>query len=127
MLFRDFRPVAVLDWEMAGVAPREVDLGWMIYLHRVFQRLAEQYALPGLPDFMRFEDVAATYEAETGHTPRDLELFVLYSAIQFGIVGMRTGLRSVRFGTAQLPDDVDDLLLNRRDLEALLGEVASSR
>jgi len=45
MLFRDFAPVAVLDWEMAGIAPREVDLGWMIYLHRVFQRMCEQYGL----------------------------------------------------------------------------------
>lgn len=127
MLFRDFAPVAVLDWEMAGIAPREVDLGWMIYLHRVFQRMCEQYGLPGIPGFMRFDDVAATYEAESGYTPRDLELYQLYSAVQFGIVGMRTGLRSVRFGTAEMPDEVDDLLLNRADLEALLAEVQSRR
>jgi len=39
---------------------------------------------------------------------------------------MRTGLRSVRFGTAEMPDEVDDLLLNRADLEALLAEVQSA-
>jgi aminoglycoside phosphotransferase (APT) family kinase protein len=124
ILFRDFAPVAVLDWEMAGIAPREVDLGWMIYLHRVFQRMSEQYGFVGIPEFMRFDDVAATYEAESGHTPRQLELFVLYSAMQFGIVGMRTSLRSARFGASKLPDNVDDLLLNRADLEVLLAEVS---
>jgi aminoglycoside phosphotransferase (APT) family kinase protein len=127
MLFQDFTPVAVLDWEMAGIAPREVDLGWMIYLHRVFQRNVELYNLPGIPGFMNFDDVAATYEAESGYTPRDLELYLLYAAVQFGIVGMRTGLRSVRFGTAEMPAEVDDLLLNRADLEAVLAEVSARR
>lgn len=127
MMFRDFTPVAVFDWEMAGIAPREVDLGWMIYLHRVFQRLLERAGLPGLPGFMEPADMAAAYEAATGHTPRHLELFILYAAVQFGVVGMRTSLRSVRFGTATLPDNVDDLLLNRADLEVLLAEVQAAR
>ena len=40
MLWRDFEPVAVLDWEMATVGPREIDLAWMIFLHAFFQDLA---------------------------------------------------------------------------------------
>ena len=38
MLYRDFAPVAVLDWEMATVGPREVDLAWMIFLHTLLPR-----------------------------------------------------------------------------------------
>jgi aminoglycoside phosphotransferase (APT) family kinase protein len=125
MMFREFSPAAVFDWEMAGVAPREVDLGWLIYMHRTFQKMAEQYGVPGLPDFMRFEDVAATYESVSGYTPHDLEVYQLYAATQYGIVGMRTGLRSVHFGEAEMPDDIDDMLLNRADLESLLAEVSS--
>jgi aminoglycoside phosphotransferase (APT) family kinase protein len=34
-----FDPVAVLDWEMAALAPREVDLCWTVYPHRFFHDL----------------------------------------------------------------------------------------
>src|SRR5262249_35093837 len=82
MLYRDFTPVAVLDWEMAGLAPREMDLAWMVFLHRFFEDLAEQLELPGMPQFLRLADVAATYEAASGHTPRNLEFFVMYAALR---------------------------------------------
>ncbi len=49
MMFRDHRVVAVLDWEMAAVAPPEVDIGWMCYLHLFFQDLAVQMGAPGFP------------------------------------------------------------------------------
>ena len=29
MMFDDFDPVAVLDWEMAGIGPRELDVAWL--------------------------------------------------------------------------------------------------
>ena len=51
-LYRDFTPVAVLDWEMATVGPREVDLAWMIFLHEFFDDMAERFGMPahdGLP------------------------------------------------------------------------------
>ena len=66
ILYRDFEPVAVLDWEMAAVAPREVDIGWMIFIHDFFEHVAQQIELPGMPHFMRRDDVAATYEAASG-------------------------------------------------------------
>ena len=36
VLYRDFRPVAVLDWEMATVGPRELDVAWIVFAHMVF-------------------------------------------------------------------------------------------
>ena len=44
---------------MASVGPREIDLGWMIYIHRFFQDLVEDLELPGMPDILRRETVAA--------------------------------------------------------------------
>ena len=46
LLYRDFTPVAVLDWEMATVGPRELDVAWMIYLHRFFDDLALRVRAP---------------------------------------------------------------------------------
>ena len=49
VLYHDFRPVAVLDWEMACVGPRELDVAWIIFAHMVFQELAGLAGLPGCP------------------------------------------------------------------------------
>ena len=120
ILYRDFAPVAVLDWEMATIAPRELDLAWMIYLHRFFQDIAESVSFPGLPDFLRRDDVAATYESLTGHAPRDLEWFIAYAAIRHGIIMFRIGRRSIHFGELEAPDDPDDMIFHRATIEAML-------
>jgi aminoglycoside phosphotransferase (APT) family kinase protein len=122
MLYRDFEPVAVLDWEMAAVAPREVDIGWMIFIHAFFEHVAQQIELPGMPHFMRRDDVAATYEAQSGVAPRDLEFYELYAALRHAIVMARVTLRSVHFGEAEMPTDPDELVLHRN----LLREMASA-
>ncbi|MGI8662878.1 MAG: phosphotransferase family protein [Acidimicrobiales bacterium] len=121
MMFRDFEPVAVLDWEMAAVAPREVDLMWMAYIHAFFNDLAAQLGAPGMPHYMRRDDLASHYERLSDYTPRDLNWFSLYSALRYGSVSARVQQRSIHFGQAQPPDDPDDLVMHRAALEAMLA------
>ncbi len=121
MMFGDFEPVAVLDWEMAAVGPPEIDLAWFIFLHRFFEDLAAKYGLPGMPHFLRREDVASSYESLTGAPPRDLDFYLFYAAVRHGIVMSRTQRRAIHFGEATMPDDVDDLILHRATLEAMLA------
>ncbi|MCU1461902.1 MAG: aminoglycoside phosphotransferase-like protein [Acidimicrobiales bacterium] len=121
ILFRDFAPVAVLDWEMAMLGPREADLGWMIWMHRFFQDLAESYGLAGMPAFMRRDDAAATYERLTGHTPRAIEVFMFYGALRHGIIMARIQRRAIRFGQAAMPDDPDELVVHRETLETMMA------
>jgi aminoglycoside phosphotransferase (APT) family kinase protein len=120
MMFRDFEPVGVLDWEMAGVAPRELDVGWMIFLHRFFQDLCEDMEMDGLPDMFTRENVAEHYAKASGHEPLDLEWFITYGALRHGIVMTRAIRRGVHFGDQEMPEDPDDLVLHRRSLERLL-------
>ena len=120
VMYRDFRPVAVLDWEMCGVGPRELDLAWFIHAHRVFEDLATMLELPGMPHFMRRDDVVARYAAASGYEPRDLDFYETYAAVQWGIVYLRTGTRQVRFGEREMPADVDELLYNREPLLRIL-------
>jgi len=122
LLYRDFMPVAVLDWEMATVGPRELDVAWMIYLHRFFDDLAARFELAGLPDFMRRSAVAEYYAEQTGHTPRDLDWFTAYAAVRHAVIMTRVGLRSVHFGEAEMPDDIDDFVTHRPSLEAMLED-----
>jgi aminoglycoside phosphotransferase (APT) family kinase protein len=121
VIYRDFRPAAVLDWEMAGLGPGECDLAWMGYLHMMFEDMAVTYGFPHMPDFLRLEDLASTYERLSGRTPRDLDWYVTYSALQLGIVYLRTGMRSVRFGERDAPADADELVMNAAALRSMIG------
>ena len=121
VLYRDFRPVAVLDWEMAGLGPRELDLAWLVFAHRVFEHLAGRFGAPGMPHFMRPDDVCASYERKTGHTPRDLDFYTAYCAVQWGIVFLRTGFRSVHFGEREMPDDPEEFFHCRELFEEVIA------
>jgi aminoglycoside phosphotransferase (APT) family kinase protein len=120
VLYQDFRPVAVLDWEMACVGPRELDVAWIIFAHMVFQELAGLAGLPGLPDVMREQDVRATYETLTGRALGDLRWFYVYSGVIWCVVFMRTGARRVRFGEIERPGDVESLFYHGSLLRRLL-------
>jgi aminoglycoside phosphotransferase (APT) family kinase protein len=121
VMYRDFTPVAVLDWEMAALGPPELDLAWLINAHAVFEHLAGNFDLPGMPHFMRLDDVAGRYESVTGHTPRDLEFHMTYAAVQWAIVFLRTGLRSVHFGEMEMPAEVEEFMHHRGLLEQMLS------
>jgi aminoglycoside phosphotransferase (APT) family kinase protein len=73
-----------------------------------------------MPHFMAIDDVAATYERLTGHAPRNLDYFVVYSAVRDAIVMSRVKQRSILFGEDVKPDDPDDMVMHRRPLEQLL-------
>ena len=120
VLYDGFEPAAVLDWEMAGLGPRELDLGWLVFMHRFFQDIALQLGHPGMPDFLRREDVAATYRARSGVAPRALPFYEVYAALRHGIVMARIQARRVHFGEAEWPDDVDEVIPHRVSLERML-------
>ena len=121
ILYQDFEPRAVLDWEMATVGPRELDLGWFIFLHRFFQDIAADFGMAGLPDFLDQDTVARQYAERTGHEPRDLDWFVTYAATRHGSIMARTHLRRIQFGEATMPDDPEEMVLHRRAIEALIS------
>ncbi len=121
VMYDRFDPVAVLDWEMATLGPRELDVAWLVYGHRIFEDIAATFDLPGMPGFLRADDVIATYESLTGHAPRDLAWFGTHAAVQYAIVFLRTGARAVHFGETTMPDEVDDLVMNREPLERMLA------
>jgi aminoglycoside phosphotransferase (APT) family kinase protein len=122
VLYRDFQPVAVLDWEMVTLGPRELDVAWMIYAHMVFQELAGLATLPGLPDVMREDDVRATYQRLTGVELGNLRWFYAYSGVMWACVFMRTGARRVHFGETEKPDDVESLFYHAGLMKRLIGE-----
>ena len=86
MMFRDFEPVAVLDWEMATLGPAEVDLAWWLVLDRYSAEGNGQPRLPGFPDR---DATIALYQERLGRTVRDLEYYEVWAALRFAIVLVR--------------------------------------
>jgi len=124
VLYREFEPVAVLDWEMVALGPRELDVAWLIFAHMVFQELAGLATLPGMPHILRAEDVRATYRQLTGVELGDLRWFHVYCGLMWACVFMRTGARRVHFGEIERPDDVESLFYHGALLKRLIGESA---
>lgn len=122
VLYRDFRPVAVLDWEMVALGPRELDVSWIIFAHMVFEELSGLAGLPGLPQVLREEDVRATYQQLTGVELGDLHWFYVYAGVMWAIVFMRTGARRVHFGEMEKPQDPESLFYHAGLLKKLIGE-----
>lgn len=112
IIYRDFRPAAILDWETPGFAPPEVDLGWFIWMHWTFQDFATMVGMPGLPDLARIEDVVSDYVAAGGRQPRDLNWYIAYAALRHSIVMSRVGRRMTLFGEREPAAHPDDLLYN---------------
>ena len=92
VMYRDFEPVAVFDWEMAALGAPEVDLAWMVEMHDFFQKMGEANGLPGLPGFLEPADVITTYEQASGRTVEHFEWYYVFAALRFGIVTIRTSM-----------------------------------
>ena len=125
VMYRDFAPVAVLDWEMASLGPREMDLAWLVFAHAVFQEIATAFELPGMPDFLRPDDVVATYEELSGVEVGDLLWYQVLAAVIWGIVFLRTSARQVHFGEIEPPEDPESVMHHRPLFERLLEEVGA--
>ncbi|WP_433654699.1 phosphotransferase family protein [Nocardia sp. CA-128927] len=124
-MYRDFTPVAVLDWELATIGPRELDLAWLVFAHRVFQTIANTYGLPGMPDFLRAKDAKTAYREFSGVEVGDLTWYTLYAALNYCVVFMRSGGRQVHFGEMARPDDIEILFHHKPLVEELLAEIGA--
>lgn len=119
-MYVDYSPVAVLDWEMAAIAPREVDVAWMITIHRFFADLAIKVGMPSLEGFQRRDDIVAEYERLTGHTLTDMDWHTCYAALRYAVVMFRIGTRAQKFGEMAMDADPEDMILHKEMLAAML-------
>lgn len=98
-IYRDFGSVTLTGWRHATLGPRELDLGALVFHHRMADDFALAAGRAGLPDFLRATDVAATYAELTGYRPSNLDFFVVFAALRHAIGAMRTPLRTKAFET----------------------------
>ena len=122
ILYEGTTPTAVLDWEMAAIAPAEVDLGWFLYFHDLFQELAVAFEFPGIPDVFDRSEVVSRYESLTGTTVRDLPFYYVYAGLRQAIILSRINRRRVYFNEMEAPATPNEYVLHHAMLERLIAE-----
>ena len=104
---------------MAAIGPRELDLSWIVFAHhglRVDHRRARDAGHAALPARGgRRGDLRARSPAST---LGDLTWYHVYNAVQWCIVFMRTGARSIHFGEIERPDDIETLMHHKPLMES---------
>jgi aminoglycoside phosphotransferase (APT) family kinase protein len=83
MLFREHRPVAVLDWEMVTLAAPGADVGWWLVFNLIHTVGIHRPNLPGFPDD---DDVVAEYERRAGRRVSDLHFYEVRAALRAGLL-----------------------------------------
>ena len=110
----DFRPVALLDWELASIGPPEIDVAWLLEMNRMRTIGSDVAPLPG---FLSDEDVVAEYKRMTGRLLADLAWHRLF-AVQKMAVLMEWHLRVAIAHGHLRPDHrllTDNVALRRLD------------
>ena len=97
-----------------------MDLGWLLYFHDYFQRLAERTGRPGLPDFLRRDTVLRAMRSAADTRARHLDWYLLYAALRQALTSIRVSSRAIHFGERPEPVDPHDLIMDRAHLEGLL-------
>jgi aminoglycoside phosphotransferase (APT) family kinase protein len=123
IIYRNFEPVAVLDWEMAGVGPPEADVAWTTFFQRFWASMAEQYGAPPVPAMFDRAETVATYERVGGAGLDELAWYEALAGFRFGIILARMSLRGIAYGQQALPADPDDLVMFAPLLEQLLADL----
>jgi aminoglycoside phosphotransferase (APT) family kinase protein len=124
IIYRDFEPAAVLDWEMAGVGPPECDVAWTTFFQRFWAHFGEQFGIT-VPAMFDRAATAATYARLGGVELADLAWYEALAGYRFGIILMRMRFRGVAYGVQTLPDDPDELILFAPLLERLIADINS--
>ena len=137
IIYRNCRPVAVLDWEMATTGPPEVDVAWMVFLHAFMLEMITKFMpdifssgdLTGMAGLLRRDRVVDRYENVASERLDDLTWYEAFAGVRFAIILMRMSLRAAGSGSGSGADagagDPDELImfapLLRRLVSAITG------
>jgi aminoglycoside phosphotransferase (APT) family kinase protein len=120
LLFDGTRLSAVLDWELATVAPREVDVGWFLFFER-FLWTADSYGAVGLVPIMSREEIIQVYERESGVSLADLPWFERWAAFRLAVMRMRAGRQAKKRGEEPASSRSDEVNFATTFMARLFG------
>ena len=122
IMFDDFDPVAVVDWEMACLGAPEADVVWVLMLHQFFLNILSVMEMENpFPDFFDVATFLSMYEDASGTKVRDAEWYAVFNHLRFAIISVRTSIRAISTGDMEPKDDPNDLVSNANMLRAQMA------
>ncbi|BDB44059.1 MULTISPECIES: phosphotransferase family protein [Mycobacterium] len=100
LMFAGPRVSAVLDWELATLAPAGCDLGWWLFCDRHHSEGVGAPWPPGLPDR---DETLSRYTSFSGRTIAHARWFEVYGGLRFAVLMNRAGNMLIEAGA--LPAD----------------------
>ncbi len=95
IIWSDYQPAAVVDWEACAICPTEADLGWWL----MFDRMSfDDMGAPRLEGFPTREEMIAHYVAVSGREVRDPHYWEVFSTMRFAAIFIRLADRMVAAG-----------------------------
>jgi aminoglycoside phosphotransferase (APT) family kinase protein len=97
IIWRDYEPVVICDWEACALSPTEADLGWWL----MFDRMSfEDMGAERMEGFPTREEMIAIYEEASGREVRDPHYWEVFGAMRFCAIMIPLSDRMVSAGLA---------------------------
>ena len=107
IIWQDYTPAAVVDWEACALSPTEADLGWWLMFDRMSFDDVDVQRLSGYPTR---EEQAAYYEQVSGKEVRDPHYWEVFAIMRFCAIFIRLGDRLTNSGL--LPPEMNPAVGN---------------
>jgi aminoglycoside phosphotransferase (APT) family kinase protein len=123
IIWRDFEPVCITDWENVSIAPPEMDIGWWL----MFDRTCHDYYPGGIARLegdLTLDEQRALYASLTGRDEEVIRYFELFAAVRY--VAIITRMMNLYVEQGAMPAD-QTFWLNNPPCEiarTLLGELS---
>lgn len=121
-IFRDFRPVGLLDWEISVVGDPECDFAYYLMVNRHLELMAAggDPATPRLGGFLSDDDSIAHYEAYLGKSMRNYAYYWMFNAFKVYAIRQRIAGLGVKSDTMTIEEG-----MRMRKLPTLANEISS--
>ncbi|MBA6413778.1 phosphotransferase family protein [Parahaliea sp. F7430] len=108
---------AVLDWEIAAIAAREVDVGWFIYFERFLRNNAAKERLGAPSD----DEIVALYQQYSGVKLSNLDYYQRWAAFRLSVMRLRAGLFDIKNGIEEPDSKVEEVNFATIEMARLFG------
>lgn len=95
VIWQDYRPAVVCDWEACALGPTEADIGWWL----MFDRMSfEDLGATRMEGFPTREQMIEMYEQASGNEVRDAHYWEVFGAMRFAAIMIPLADRMVEAG-----------------------------
>ena len=95
IILQDYRPAAVLDWEVCALVPTEADVGWWL----MFDRMSfDDLGIDRFDGYPTRAETVAHYEQVSGREVRNPHYWEVFGAMRFCAIFIRLGDRLTAAG-----------------------------